>query len=81
MRTALIETLFYITVNIMSNDHGLRDAHVDDQLTKFLPIIVWFVIKNLENDKYKLSPVTSVDSSTSSLARRTSSSYWQRAAL
>lgn len=56
MRTAIIETLYYIA-HQMINEKDIRDAHVDDQFAKFLPMIILFVSKNLEDEKHRLSPV------------------------
>lgn len=59
MRTTLAESLHYIIYKLLEVP-GLRDGLVERQLTEFLPLLLLFIAKNLEQERRKPSDVAFV---------------------
>jgi hypothetical protein len=60
MRTTLAESLHYIIFKVLEMP-TLRDGQVDNQLSEFLPMLLLFIAKNLDQDKKRPSDVEIVD--------------------
>lgn len=56
MRTTLAESLHYITHELLEVPQ-LKDSSVDTQLGNFLPMLLLFIAKNLEQEKKRPSDV------------------------